>query len=60
MWDQVEREVGARLSRVFYDWQRADQGICFKAGLVVLNSLSFYLSVKVLISPLNLNEILAG
>lgn len=28
MWDQVEREVGARLSRVFYDWQRADQGIC--------------------------------
>ena len=31
-----------------------------KAGLVVLNSLSFCLSVKVLISPLNLNEILAG
>ena len=34
--------------------------ICCKAGLVVLNSLSFCLSLKVLISPSNLNEILAG
>jgi len=30
------------------------------AGLVVLNSLSFCLSVKLLISPSYLNEILAG
>jgi len=34
--------------------------ICWRAGLVVLNSLSFGLSVKVLISPSYLNEILAG
>ena len=40
--------------------QRNSFCICCKAGLVVLNSLSFCLSVKVLISPLNLNEILAG
>ena len=40
--------------------QRSSFSICFKAGLVVLNSLSFCLSVKLLISPSNLNEILAG
>ena len=34
--------------------------ICCKAGLVVLNSLNFCLSEKLLISPLILNEILAG
>ena len=34
--------------------------ICCKAGLVVLNSLSFCLSLKLLISPSILNEILAG
>ena len=34
--------------------------ISFTAGLVVLNSLSFFLSVKLLISPSYLNEILAG
>ena len=34
--------------------------ICWRAGLVVLNSLSFCLSVKFLISPSYLNEILAG
>ena len=34
--------------------------ICWRAGLVVLNSLSFCLSVKLLISPSYLNEILAG
>ena len=33
--------------------------ICWRAGFVVLNSLSFYLSVKLLISPSYLNEILA-
>ena len=33
---------------------------CCKAGLVVLNSLSFCLSVKLLSSPSNLNESLAG
>ena len=34
--------------------------ICCKAGLGVLNSLNFCLSVKLLISPSILNEILAG
>ena len=34
--------------------------ICCKAGLVVLNSLNFCLSVKLFISPSVLNEILAG
>ena len=33
--------------------------ICCKAGLLVLNSLNFSLSVKLLISPSILNEILA-
>ena len=33
--------------------------LAFVGGLVVLNSLSFCLSVMVLISPSNLNEILA-
>ena len=34
--------------------------ICCKAGLVVLNSINFCLSEKLLISPSILNEILAG
>ena len=34
--------------------------ICCRAGLVVLDSVSFCLSVKLLISPSYLNEILAG
>ena len=34
--------------------------ICFKAGLVVLNSLNFCLSEKLFISPSILNEILPG
>ena len=34
--------------------------ICCKAGLVVLNSLNFWLSVKLFISPTILNEILVG
>ena len=34
--------------------------ICCSAGLVVLNSLNFCLSVKLLISPLILNDIFAG
>ena len=34
--------------------------ICWRAGLVVLNSLSICLSVKLLKSPSYLNEILAG
>ena len=33
--------------------------ICCKAGLVVLNSLNFHLSMKLLISPPILNEIFA-
>ena len=39
---------------------RISFNVCFKAGLVVLNSLSFCLSVKFFISLLNLNESLAG
>lgn len=34
--------------------------ICRKAGLLVLNSLNFCLSVRLLISPSILNEIFAG
>ena len=34
--------------------------ICRKAGLVVLNSLNFWLSEKLFTSPSILNEILAG
>ena len=40
--------------------QRTSFSICCKAGLVVLISISFCLSEKLLISPSNLNEILAG
>ena len=40
--------------------QRRSFSICWRAGLVVLSSLSFCLSVKLLISPSYLNEILAG
>ena len=39
---------------------RRSFSICWKAGLVVLNSLNFCLSVKLLIFPSYLNEILAG
>ena len=39
---------------------RSPFNICCKAGLVVLNSLTFCLSVKLLISSSILNEILAG
>ena len=46
-------------SLVFPAW-RNSFSICCKADLLALNSLSFCLSVKVLISPSNLNEILAG
>ena len=44
---------------VYPAW-RSSFSICCKAGLVGLNSLSFCLSVKLLISVLNQNEILAG
>ena len=40
--------------------KRSSFSICWRAGLVVLNSLRFCLSVKVLISPSYLNEIHAG
>ena len=46
-------------SLVFLDYV-SPFNICFKAGLVVLNSLNFCLSEKLLISPSVLNEILAG
>ena len=45
---------------LFFSTYRSPLSICCKGGLVVLNSLSFCLSVKLLISPLNLNESLAG
>ena len=45
---------------LFFSAWRSSFGICCKAGLVVPNSLSFCLFVKVLISPSNLNESLAG
>ena len=47
-------------SSVVFPTQRSSFSICCRAGLVVLNSLRFCLSVKLLISPSNLNEILAG
>ena len=40
--------------------QKSSFSICCKAGVVVLNSLNFYFSGKLLISPSNLNESLAG
>ena len=40
--------------------QRRSFSICWRACLVVLNSLSFWWSVKLLISPSYMNEILAG
>ena len=46
-------------SLVFLDYRRPFN-ICCKASLVVLNSLNFCLSEKLLISPSILNEILAG
>ena len=46
-------------SLVFLDYI-SPFNICFKAGLVVLNSLNFCLSEKLFISPLILSEILAG
>ena len=45
---------------VFFSAYRRSFSICCKAGLVVLNSLSFCLSVNLLISPSSLNESLAG
>ena len=46
-------------SLVFLDYI-SPFNICCQAGLVVLNSLNFCLSVKFFISPSILNEILAG
>ena len=45
-------------SLVFLDYI-SPFNICYKAGLVVLNSLNFCLSEKLFISPSILNEILA-
>ena len=45
---------------LFFSVERSSFTICCKAGLVVLNPFSFCLSVKRWISPLNLNESLAG
>ena len=53
--------LGSSLYTVFLSLvQRRSFSICWRAGLVVLNSLSFCLSEKLLISPSYLNEILAG
>ena len=43
----------------FFSALRSSLTICCKSGLVVSDSLSFCLSVKLLIPPSNLNEILA-
>ena len=45
---------------LLFSAQRSSFSICCKAGLVVLNSFNFCLSVKLLISPSNLKETLAG
>ena len=45
---------------LFFSAQRSSFSICCEARLVLLNSLCFCLSVKVLLSPSNLNESLAG
>ena len=53
--------LGSGLCTLFvFPVYRISFTICWRAGLVVLNSLSFRLSVKLLISPSDLNEILAG
>ena len=53
--------LGSSLYTFFvFPVQRRSFSICWRAGLVVLHSLSFCLSVKLLISPSYLNEILAG
>ena len=46
-------------SLVFLDYISPFNACC-KTGLVVLNSLNFYLSIKLLISPSILNKILSG
>ena len=48
------------LSLVFNGYVNIAFSICGKAGLLVLNSLNFCLSTKLLISPSILNEIFAG
>ena len=50
-WVRKESDMTERLNRL---------NSCCKAGVVVLNSLNFCLSEKLLISPSVLNEILAG
>ena len=45
---------------LFFSTWRSSFCICCKAGLVLLNSLSFCFSVKLLISPSNQNKSLAG
>ena len=52
--------LGSSLCTLFvFVIYRKSFSICWRAGLVVLNSLSFYLFVKLLISPSYLNEIRA-
>ena len=51
---------GRSFSTLVFLFQSSSFYICCKSGLVVMSSLSFFLSVKFLISSLNLNEILAG
>ena len=47
-------------SSLVFPAQGSSFSICYNAGLVVLNSLNFCLSVKLLIFPSNLNKSLAG
>ena len=53
LWVRVYTSILCFLSRESFR-------ICWRVGLVVLNSLSFSLSVKLFISPSYLNEILSG
>ena len=45
---------------LFFPAQRSSFSICCKAGLMMLNSVNFCLSGKLLISPSNLKESLTG
>ena len=47
-------------SSLMFPAKRSFFSICCKAGLVVLKSLNFHLSLNLLISPSNLNKGLAG
>ena len=57
IWGVYFLQVGLFL--LFFPAQRSSVSICCKAGLVMLNSLNFCLSGKLLISPSHLKESLS-